>query len=161
GASPVLTPLATDLSVSGPSSSRLLEAPVTTRTRLRPRLFFALVGISTALSSRAQAPDTPEAGSREAIAAAPTAPRFLSPWVSYIPDNPNIPSPTKYLGHIVGAPGDLTRTDKLYGYYRTLAAASPRVQVETIGKTEEGRDILLVMVGDEAALKQLDRYRKD
>jgi hypothetical protein len=133
---------------------------VTTQTRRRSRLF-GLIGSLAALASHAQAPDTPEAGSREAIAAATTEPRFLSPWVAYIPDNPNVPSPTKYLGHIVGAPGELTRTDKLYGYYRTLAAASPRVQVETIGKTEEGRDILLVMVGDETALKQLDRYRKD
>jgi hypothetical protein len=111
--------------------------------------------------SGAQAPDTPEPGSREAIAAATTEPRFLSPWTSYVPDHPTVPSPTKYLGHIVGAPGELTRTDKLYGYYRSLAAASPRVQVEVIGKTEEGRDLLLVIVGDEAALKQLDRYRRD
>jgi hypothetical protein len=109
----------------------------------------------------AQAPDTPEPGSREAIAAATTEPRFLSPWTSSVPDHPTIPSPTKFLGHIVGAPGELTRTDKLYGYYRALAAASPRVQVEVIGKTEEGRDLLLVVVGDDAAMKQLDRYRKD
>ena len=109
----------------------------------------------------AQAPDVPEPGSREAIAAATTEPRFQSPWTSYVPDHPTIPSPSKFLGHIAGAPGELTRTDKLYAYYRALAAASPRVQVEVIGKTEEGRDMLLVVVGDDAALKQLDRYRKD
>jgi hypothetical protein len=109
----------------------------------------------------AQATDTPEPGSREAIAAATTEPRFQSPWTSYVPDHPTIPSPTKFLGHVVGAPGELTRTDKLYGYYRALAAASPRVQVEVIGKSEEGRDMLLVVVGDDAALKELDRYRKD
>jgi hypothetical protein len=111
--------------------------------------------------ARAQPPETAEPGSREAIAAATTESRFLSPWVSYVPDSPGVPSPTKFLGHIVGAPGELTRTEKIYGYYRALAAATPRVQVEVIGRSEEGREILLVVVGDESSLKQLDRHRAD
>jgi len=105
--------------------------------------------------------DTPEPGTRAAIAAATTEPRFLSPWVSDLPQSPSVPSPTGYLGHIVGAPGELTRTEKIYGYYRALAAATPRVKVETIGRSEEGRDILLVMVGDERSLADLDRIRAD
>src|SRR5262245_6182173 len=79
---------------------------------------------------QAQSPDTPEPGSVEAIAAATTEPRFLSPWVSYIPHHPNVPSPTKHLGHIVGAPGELTNTRKIYAYYRALAQATRRVRVE-------------------------------
>jgi len=98
------------------------------------------------------APDRPEPGSREAIAAATTEPRFLSPWVADLPDHPTIPSPTEHLGHIAGAPGELTRTDKIYAYYRALDAASDRVTVEVAGKTEEGRDILLVVVGDAATV---------
>jgi hypothetical protein len=98
------------------------------------------------------APDRPEPGSGEAIAAATTEPRFLSPWVADVPDHPTIPSPTKYLGHIAGAPGELTRTDRIYAYYRALAAASDRVTVEVAGHTEEGREILLVLVGDAAAV---------
>src|SRR5437899_10059009 len=100
----------------------------------------ALLALSLfiAIPLLAQEPgDTPESGSREAITAATTEPRFLSPWVSYVPDSPAVPSPTKFLGHIVGAPGELSRTDKIYAYYRALAAATPRVKVETIGKTEE------------------------
>jgi hypothetical protein len=122
---------------------------------------FAIVAAGRITAAPVHAPDTPEPGSIEAIAAATTEPRFLSPWVSYVPAHPSVPSPTKFLGHIVGAPGELTNTTKLYGYYRALAAASSRVKVETIGKTEEGRDLLLVFVGDESALAQLDRYRKD
>src|SRR4030095_13758626 len=109
----------------------------------------------------AGAADTPEPGSREAIASATTEPRFLSPWVAEIPDSPTVPSPTKFLGHIAGAPGELTRTAKIYGYYRALAAASPRVKVEVIGTTEEGREMLLVIVGREASHKDLDRARDD
>ncbi len=108
----------------------------------------------------AQAPDTPEPGSVEAIAAATTEPRFLSPWVSYVPHHPNVPSPTKHLGHIVGAPGELSNTAKIYSYYRALAQATRRVRVETIGKSEEGREILLVVVGDERSLDELERHRQ-
>src|SRR5262245_28504097 len=83
-----------------------------------------LVGSQSAL---AQAPDTTEPGSVEAIAAATTEPRFLSPWVSYIPHHPNVPSPTKHLGHIAGAPGELSSTAKIHAYYRALAQATRRV----------------------------------
>jgi hypothetical protein len=105
--------------------------------------------------------DIAEPGSREAIAQATTDPRFLSPWVAYTPDSSLVPSPAKFLGHVVGAPGELTRTDKILAYYRALAAATPRVKVEVIGRSEEGREILLVIVGDEASLAQLDRIRTD
>ena len=102
----------------------------------------------TSLASRGRrrrrGPDTPEPGTREAIAAATTEPRFLSPWVADLPASATVPSPTSFLGHIAGAPGELTRTEKIYAYYRALAAATPRVRVETIGKSEEGREILLV-----------------
>jgi hypothetical protein len=105
--------------------------------------------------------DVPEPGSREAIAKATTEPRFLSPWVASVPDSATVPSPTKFLGHVVGAPGELTRTERMYAYYRALAAATPRVKVETIGTTEEGREILLVFVGDERNLGRLDELRRD
>ena len=114
-----------------------------------------------AASAAAQGVDRPEPGSREAIAAATTQPRFLSPWVADVPDHPSIPSPSDHLGHIAGAPGELTRTEKIYAYYRALAAATDRVKVETIGKSEEGREILLVMVGDAEALRQAGRTREE
>jgi hypothetical protein len=123
-----------------------------------------LVAALVQAAARAQdAPpaDVPEPGSAEAIAAATTEPRFLSSWVASVPDDPKVPSPTDYLGHIAGAPGELSRTAQIYGYYRALAAATPRVRVETIGKTEEGRDILLVIVAEAATLGDLDRLRAD
>src|SRR6185436_19980691 len=115
--------------------------------------------LGATLPAQEPAGDTPEPGTRAAIAAATTEPRFLSPWVADLPQSATVPSPTKHLGHIVGAPGELTRTEKIYAYYRALAAATPRVKVETIGKSEEGREILLVFVGDEQSLADLDRIR--
>jgi hypothetical protein len=105
-------------------------------------------------------PDVPEPGSIEAIAEATTDSKFLNPWVSYVPESANVPSPTDYLGHIAGAPGELSRTKDVYGYFRALAEASPRVTVETIGKTEEGRDIILASIADEEAIGKLDLYRE-
>ena len=110
--------------------------------------------------ARAQSPDAEEPGSREAIAAATTEARFVTPWVSYVPDKPGVPSPTKFLGHIVGAPGELTSTTRIYAYYRALAAATRRVRVEVIGRSEEGREILLVAVGDEKSLDEAEANRK-
>ena len=101
----------------------------------------------------------PEPGSVEAIAAATTDPHFVSPWVSYIPQSPTVPSPEKFLGRIMGAPGELLGTEKTYAYARALAAASPRVRVFTIGHSEEGREILMLAIADEAGIRDLDRLK--
>jgi Zinc carboxypeptidase len=105
------------------------------------------------------APDAAEPGSIEAIAAATTEARFLSPWVSYLPESATVPSPRRFLGRIAGASGELADTAKAQGYLRTLAAASPRVKLFAIGKSEEGRDIVMVAVADEAGIRDLDRLK--
>jgi hypothetical protein len=113
----------------------------------------------TQQQSNPYAPDIAEPGSVEAIARFTTETRFLSPWVAYLPASEKVPSPTKYLGHVVGAPGELSNTTKVYGYMRELDRASERVRVETIGRSEEGRDILLVVIADEEGLQELDRLK--
>src|SRR6266478_1156611 len=95
------------------------------------------------------APDTPEPGSAEAIAKATGDPRFLSPWVSYLPLSKSVPSPLAFFGRIPGAPGEFVDTAKAQAYCRALAARSPRVRVFSIGRSEEGRDILTAALADE------------
>ena len=111
---------------------------------------FAVVSVNIA---RAQAPDVPEPGSVEAISAATTDSHFVSPLVSYIPQAAGVPSPEKFFGRIMGAPGELVGTEKAYAYARALAAASPRVRVFTIGHSEEGRDILMLAIADEGGIR--------
>jgi hypothetical protein len=111
------------------------------------------------VEANAQSPDLPEPGSVEAIAAATTDPHFISPWVSYIPQSATVPSPEKFLGRILGAPGELLGTEKTYAYARALAASSPRVRVLTIGHSEEGRDIVVLAIADEAGIRDLDRLK--
>ncbi|MEZ5499143.1 MAG: M14 family zinc carboxypeptidase [Steroidobacteraceae bacterium] len=114
-------------------------------------------------ASRARAvdptPDAAEEGSIEAIAAATSEPRFLSPWVAYVPDAKDVPSPTRFLGHIIGAPGELTQPARIVEYVRALAASSPRVHVETLGVSEEGRDIVLAVIADEQGIRDLDQLK--
>src|SRR5438445_3710311 len=123
------------------------------------RPFWSMLALALAISAVAQNPDVPEPGSVDAIAAATTDPHFVSPLVSYVPQSASVPSPEKYFGRIMGAPGELSGTEKAYSYARALAAASPRVRVFTIGKSEEGRDIILLAVSDEAGIRDLDRLK--
>jgi hypothetical protein len=113
-----------------------------------------------AVRASAQNPDVPEPGSIEAIAAATTDPHFVSPWVSYVPQSTTVPSPEKFFGRIMGAPGELLGTEKTYAYARALAAASPRVRVFTIGHSEEGREILMLAIADEAGIRDLDHLKE-
>ncbi len=113
-----------------------------------------LAAIPLAAADR-NAPDTTEPGSVEAIASFTTDPQFVSPWVAYLPEADGVPSPTDFLGRIMGAAGELTRLEEIYGYLRALAEASPRVQLETIGRTEEGREIMLVAIADEEGIRNL------
>src|SRR5437660_1306312 len=91
------------------------------------------------------------------IGQATTEARFLSPWVSYLPASSTVPSPRAFLHRIAGAPGELVDSSTAYAYSRALAASSPRVRLFTIGRSEEGRDIVLLAIADEDGIPQLDR----
>ena len=119
--------------------------------------------LTSAISLGAQnpySPDTPEPGSVESIAMFVTDARFSNPWVAYVPESKTVISPSAYLKHIVGAAGELSSVAQIYGYFRELARTSPRVEVEIIGRTDEGRDILLVIVSHEEAIQNLDRLKR-
>ncbi|HEY5086274.1 MAG TPA: M14 family zinc carboxypeptidase, partial [Gemmatimonadaceae bacterium] len=86
-------------------------------------------------------------------------PRITTELVDYLPASSTVPTPLKVLGHIIGEPGDLDRSADIYKYFDALAKTSPRVKVWRIGKTEEGRDMILVAIGDEATINNIDKYR--
>jgi hypothetical protein len=82
-----------------------------------------------------------------------TDPSFLSPLVESLPASKTVPTPAVVLGDVAGAPNMLPYAEDVYKYFRLLAEASPRVQVFSIGKTEEGRETIAVAIADEALLK--------
>src|SRR5439155_8208106 len=72
-----------------------------------------------------------------------TRPEFISPLVDHLPKLAGVPSPKDVLGHHIGEPKKLTYYADILAYYRALAAKSPRVKVMPIGKTDEGRDLVV------------------
>src|SRR5579872_6894576 len=106
------------------------------------------------------APDTPEPGSIDEIARATTETRFLSPWVAYLPHSDSVPSPREFLHRIPGAPGELVNSATAYAYGRALAKSSPRVRVFNIGRSEEGRDIILLAIADEKGIADLEQLKE-
>jgi hypothetical protein len=88
-----------------------------------------------------------------------TKPEFNSPLVDHLPKVSGVPSPKDVLGHHIGEPKKLTYYADILKYYRALAAASPRVKVMSIGKSNEGRDLVVVFVGADESIKNLETYR--
>ncbi len=93
------------------------------------------------------------------IKEATTKPEFLSPLTSYLPKVNGIPTPKDILGYIAGAPGKLTYYQDIHNYMKSLAKASPCVQVFPIGKTSEGREMIVVAVASEETIKNLQKYK--
>ncbi len=93
------------------------------------------------------------------IAEYTTSDRFSNQMVNHLPASDTVPSPLDHFGTIVGAPGILHYTSEIYGYLRALADATPRVSVRTIGRTEEDREQIEVIVTDEGTMEDLETYR--
>jgi Zinc carboxypeptidase len=132
--------------------------------RLTGSLLAVLAASSTA--SLAQAPaQTPAQAMDPAFAAHvrewTTKPEFISPLVDHLPASAGVPSPKDVLGHDIGAPKQLTYYADVLRYYDTLAAHSPRIKVLRIGKTEEGRDSIIVFIGSEDSIVHLDETRQN
>ena len=126
----------------------------------RPLALLALAALAPRLLCAQPAiVDTPEPGSAEEIAHATTEARFLSPWVAYLPASATVVSPRAFLHRIPGAAGELVDSQAAYAYCRALAASSPRVRLFTIGRSEEGRDILMLAIADEKGIQELERLK--
>jgi hypothetical protein len=83
-----------------------------------------------------------------------TAPELNSRLTDYLPASKTVPSPSVVLGDVAGAPGILPYAEDVYRYFRLLAAATPRVQVFSIGQSEEGRERIVVAISSEENLKR-------
>ncbi len=81
---------------------------------------------------------------------------------SFYPDNVNyntaIPKPEEFIGHPLGH--RVARHDLLLSYMRALAEKSDRVMVETIAKTHEGRDILMLTISSPENLSRIDEIQE-
>ena len=127
---------------------------------------------------KGKAPAKPKA--KGAVAAAPAAPgpqkmdeeygrlikqylqdpRITSELVDHMPASDTVPSPLKFFGRIPGTPGELTYAADIQRYYEALGKASPRAKFWKLGQTEEGRDLVVLAIADEATIRDLDKYKE-
>ncbi len=71
-----------------------------------------------------------------------------------------IPTPKDYLGFDVCQDYHLANYRQLVGYWETLAAKSNRITLQSIGKTEEGREQMMAIITDPGNRRNLDIYRR-
>jgi len=88
-----------------------------------------------------------------------TRPEFVSPLVDHLPKSQSVPTPKHVLGEHIGAPNVLHYSERIYGYFQMLETHSPRVKLAKIGKTEEGKDIIVAFISSETNIRDLERYR--
>ena len=86
-------------------------------------------------------------------------PRITTELVDHLPASDTIPTPLKFFGRIVGTPGELTYAKDIHRYYEAIDKASDRIAMWNIGRTEEGRDMVLLAVADEATIRQIEKYK--
>ncbi|MEO7963146.1 MAG: M14 family zinc carboxypeptidase [Gemmatimonadaceae bacterium] len=86
--------------------------------------------------------------------------RITTELVDHLPASSTVPTPLKFHGRIIGTPGELTYAKDIQRYFEALDKASPRVKTWTIGKSEEGRDMIVLAVADEETIKNLDKYKE-
>jgi hypothetical protein len=90
-----------------------------------------------------------------------TKPEFSSPLVDHLPLSTTVPTPRAVLGHDIGAPRVLDHYADILGYYRALAAKSPRVRIVETGKTEEGRPTVIVLISSETNIAHVEENRRN
>jgi Zinc carboxypeptidase len=91
-----------------------------------------------------------------------TQPYFLSPLVDHLPKVSGVPAPKDVLGYHIGAPARLTYYADILKYYKALAAAAPgRVRIESIGRSDEDRELVVVWISSDANITNLQNNREN
>jgi len=85
--------------------------------------------------------------------------KFSTELVDYLPASTTVPSPLAVLGYVPGTVGTLSHVADINRYFKALADASPRARLFSLGMSDEGREMILLAIADEATMGRLDEYR--
>src|SRR6266550_2751213 len=69
-----------------------------------------------------------------------------------------VPTPASHFGHEIGADRTVLDWDRVVSYFQTLEKSSPRIRVQELGKTAEGRPLIAAILGAPETLAKLDKY---
>ena len=72
----------------------------------------------------------------------------------------HVPTPSEVLGFEVGADRTLADYKQISSYFKALAAASPRVQIEVLGKTTLGEDMFMAVISTPENLASKSKYKE-
>ena len=70
-----------------------------------------------------------------------------------------VPTPASVIGFEPGTDRKLPEWRQIVSYFQALDAASPRIEVHTLGRTTLGRPFIAAFIGDPATLANLSRVR--
>lgn len=71
--------------------------------------------------------------------------------------NAQVPSPDEFLGYTLGS--RFTPHQRVVDYFKTVAAATRNIHLESYGKTYEGRELLLAVISGPANMSRLEEIR--
>src|SRR5437867_3994627 len=73
---------------------------------------------------------------------------------------PKITTPKEALGFNLGDDYMVANYTQLENYWKKMAAESPRMKLESIGKTEEGRDQWMAIISSPENIRNLAKYKE-
>ena len=79
--------------------------------------------------------------------------------VSVLPALWALPTPEDHFGHSMGADRELVEWEDVVSYFRSLDEASDSLSVEELGRSTEGRPLILAVIANAETIADLDRYR--
>ena len=71
-----------------------------------------------------------------------------------------VPAPSEFLGFEVGADRKLADYKQISSYFKALAAASPRVEIEVLGKTTLGEEMFMAVISTPENLANKAKYKE-
>src|SRR5260221_2105935 len=89
----------------------------------------------------------------------PALPFLIFMTLNFLVNAQDIPTPKSQFGFSIGDNYQLATYTQTEAYFKKIAAASDRARYTVIGKTEEGRDQLMLIVSSPDNLKKLDHYK--
>src|SRR5262245_12161055 len=69
-----------------------------------------------------------------------------------------VPTPKSHFGHEIGADRTVLDWSRVVSYFQALEKNSPRIRVQEIGKTAEGRPLIAATIAAPETLAKLDKY---
>src|SRR6266702_1025402 len=69
-----------------------------------------------------------------------------------------VPTPKSHFGHEIGADRTVLDWDRVVSYFRELEKSSPRIRVQELGKTAEGKPLIAAILSAPETVANLGRY---